>query len=208
MQTPVAPTLGSYWVGDVPTNSVEVEFIDEYNEVTEPPTAALTALLVSPARDASLLTVASDPAEPLIRTLEWTGNALNPAGVWQIIIREDGVRRSEALTFVVQDDDGWVTLGRARADWADAPTDDVYLYRILEVARIQCLAFAPAQVAGAPVPPNFVQAQLAQARAIWNFAKANPQDQIGMDGQAVRVYPLDDNIRKLLRPRRAMPVVR
>lgn len=196
----------------MPTEPVEVEFVDEYNEVVEPADFTYTATLISPSQLTTDLGVEAVLSEPLIRLLIWQGRYLTPSGVWQIVIRENGVRRSEALQFVVQEDEGWVTLGRARQDWADAPTDDVYLYRILEVARIQCLAFAPLALREdgtvPPPPPNFVQAQLAQARAIWNFAKANPQDQIGMDGQAVRVYPLDDNIRKLLRPRRAMPVVR
>jgi hypothetical protein len=47
-----------------------------------------------------------------------------------------------------------------------------------------------------------------QARAIWNATKTGPADSLGADGLTVTVFPLDWNIKALLRPKRGCPVIR
>jgi hypothetical protein len=57
---------------------------------------------------------------------------------------------------------------------------------------------------GAQVPVTYVQAQLLQARAIFQSVIANQQDSVGVEGFQVRVFPLDFTIRAMLRPKRAI----
>lgn len=98
---------------------------------------------------------------------------------------------------------GWHTVGSAQERWPDAPVDDEDLNDLLETARIQCEAYAPA-VSG-EVPVNYRQAQLMQARNLWQSIKADPGGQIGADGLAIPVFPLDWVVKNLLRPKRGVP---
>jgi hypothetical protein len=41
-----------------------------------------------------------------------------------------------------------------------------------------------------------------QARAVYNSVKAGSGDQVGPDGLTVTVYPMDWNVKNLLRPRK------
>lgn len=102
----------------------------------------------------------------------------------------------------------WHTLDSAIGEWIDAPQDwGNTLETLLDAARVQCEAFAPALVDGADVPVNYRLAQLMQARALWQSTKANPQGELGEGGFAVQVFPMDWTVRALLRPRRGVPVV-
>lgn len=108
----------------------------------------------------------------------------------------------ESVSIVIQADDGWQSLESARAVWKEAPVDDGYLYQLLEVARIQCVEFAPAFVGGAP--SNYAQAQLLQARAVWASGNVSQGDQFGGDSLSVTVFPMDWTVKNLLRPTRAV----
>jgi hypothetical protein len=57
------------------------------------------------------------------------------------------------------------------------------------------------------VPVHYRQAQLMQARAIWQSTKANTQDQLGTDGFVVTVFPMDRTVKNILRPHRGVPVL-
>jgi hypothetical protein len=133
---------------------------------------------------------------------------LETSGVYTIVITFFdllGVEvQCEPFKFVVQEINGWLSLEMARAQWADAPLDDVFLAQILDAAKLQCIAYAPALAAGALVPVNYLHAQLMQARALYQSVIANQQDNVGVDGFQVRVFPLDFTIRALLRPKRAI----
>ncbi len=207
--TPYAEDLGPYWVDDAPANGVQVEFLDDSGQITEPPAGTLTATLVGPqsAPDLTPLTVIRDPDSDTI-TIEWTGfTTFDAAGVWSIIIREQS-QRIGALRLVVQAEDGWLSLEDARQDWADAPTSDATTYRILESAKVSCINYAPKSKLIDGVPGHFVQAQLMQARAVWQATKTGDEDQLGADGLTVRVYPLDLNVKAQLRPKRGTPAIR
>lgn len=98
--------------------------------------------------------------------------------------------------------EGWHTVDSIRdgEQWPDSInlTDDA-LQDLLDTAQVQCQAYAP-QVAGT-VPVNYRQAQLLQARNLWQAVKKDNGDQIGADGFAVRVYPLDWVVQGILRPK-------
>ena len=99
--------------------------------------------------------------------------------------------------------DGWHTLESARGQWLDAPADDPTLHDLLESARIQCVAFAPA-VEGV-VPVNYRQAQLLQVRNLWQATQKNVGGDIDAGGFSVPVYPLDWVVKGILRPKRGVP---
>lgn len=126
----------------------------------------------------------------------------------------DSVLTLPPITVVVEheDGDGWHTLDSARAEWADAPEgdddEDARLYDLLQIAREQVLAFAPARQDGDPVPARYRAAQVMQARNLWNGLRKNPgEETMGADGFSVTIFPLDWNVRALIRPIRAVPVV-
>lgn len=107
---------------------------------------------------------------------------------------------------------GWVETTNLDNEWADAPVDEAVLSRYLRAAHGQCLDYLPHRrddvtgelvpVVPDPVPDTFVLAQIMQARALWNSVTAGSGDQIGADGQAVTVFPMDWTVKNLLRPRR------
>lgn len=102
----------------------------------------------------------------------------------------------------------WATLEDVREDWSDAPLDDDRLQRKLDTAHEQCLAYAPVLAADAPVPAGYVEAEIVQTRENWN-AGQREGDVIGYgDGFAIRVRPLGQDVKSMLRPRRGRPVVR
>lgn len=103
---------------------------------------------------------------------------------------------------------GWVTLSFAREKWRDAEdlTDDDLTSYLLS-AYESCLPFAPALVDGAEVPESWRLAQVMQARAQMRSLTAGRDDNMAADGLNVTVYPLDWNVRQLLRPKRGRPRV-
>ena len=69
-------------------------------------------------------------------------------------------------------------------------------------ARIQCEEFAPALADGAPVPENYVAAQVLQARALVRAGIVGDGDHNGIAGEGVVVFPMDWTVKNLLRPAR------
>ena len=89
--------------------------------------------------------------------------------------------------------------------WIDAEgMDDDQLQELLDVAQIQCEAYAPSVTA--PVPLNYRMAQLLQARALWQSVVSDPNGQLDAGGYTVQVYPMDRNVKALLRPATGIPV--
>lgn len=104
------------------------------------------------------------------------------------------------------------TIADARDLWADAETvDDATLTLILDAAWSSCVAFLPLEVVE-PDPGPFVptashkHANVLAARDLWT-AYRRDGDVIGFDTYAVRVRPLSDTVRALLRPQRGRPQV-
>lgn len=110
----------------------------------------------------------------------------------------------------------WHTPESARNAWVDAPLDDDQLDELLEVAKQAVLAYAPALPEGSyiidddgyivptgpdTVPVNYRSAQLMQARNVWNSSKASPTGDFDGAGYALTAFPLDWQVKQLLRPR-------
>lgn len=200
--------LGSLWVGDVPTSPTRADFVDEVGApVNITGYASWSAYMLSPTGETLGTLTGSEQGDHLLFTW-YTTTILEIPGVHTIVITffdALGVEvQCEPWKFIVQEIDGWLSLEMARAQWADAPLDDVFLAQILDAAKLQCIAYAPALAVGAVVPVNYLHAQLMQARALYQSVIANQQDNVGVDGFQVRVFPLDFTIRALLRPKRAI----
>ena len=96
-------------------------------------------------------------------------------------------------------------LADARERWTDAGIiPDAVLTDLLETAWTACLVYLPAAITTAPAfapeaVPSYVQANVMHARDIYQAAQRNG-DVIGFDQYAVRVRPLSDTVRSLLRP--------
>ncbi len=111
----------------------------------------------------------------------------------------------------------WHDPASLRATWADAPSSDALVQELLEVAKQQVLAFAPeltlaedGEPDAEPAPPaNYRMAQAYQARALYQASKANVNADVDVVGGEfkVRVYPMDWNIKNMLRPQRGVPSV-
>lgn len=116
--------------------------------------------------------------------------------------------RLDAVPLVVHDDDGWHSLPSARDEWRDARNlDDRRLWVLLDIARTQVTDYAPQLAEGQPPPLAYREAQLMQARNLWNASRVDPSGGEGTDTFAVTPFPLDWTIKQLLRPKRARPVV-
>ncbi|MBU4213840.1 MAG: hypothetical protein KJ792_04195 [Actinobacteria bacterium] len=99
-------------------------------------------------------------------------------------------------------------LDYLRDRWADAPLSDHVLATALLAAHEQLAVYAPALADGAPIPERYKQAEVLQVRGLWQ-AQERDGDVIGYgDGYAVRVRPLSQDVKSLLRPKRGVPVVR
>jgi hypothetical protein len=200
--------LGSLWVGDVPQSPTRADFTDEVGNVVQiSGFDSWEAYMLSPEGEVLGTLTGEDHGNHLEFTwLETT--ILETPGIYKIIITffdPLGVEiQCEPFQFVVQEIDGWLTLEQTRSQWSDAPLDDVFLRQILDTAKAQCVAYAPILALGAQVPVTYVQAQLLQARAIFQSVIANQQDSVGVEGFQVRVFPLDFTIRAMLRPKRAI----
>lgn len=102
----------------------------------------------------------------------------------------------------------WATLGQVHARWADAPMDAELLGQMLDAAHEQVSTYAPVLPEGAPVPQRYIEAEVLQVRALGQ-SQDRDGDVLGFgDGFAVRVRPLGEDVKALLRPRRGKPYVR
>lgn len=104
---------------------------------------------------------------------------------------------------------GWLTLEEARRGWPDAPSDEAHLTELLEVAHELCVEYQkpPTVDDEHPLPVRFKRAQRLQAKAMWQAERAGTGDQIGEDGRVVRVYPMDRQVKGLLRPDDGTPEI-
>lgn len=198
--------LASIWVGDIPPSPMRWDFIDENSDPVAIGEFDQWEVIVK-APDGTIL--GEQSGEPTGNHLELTFGAPSLAtvpGIYEIVFKffNGGLLTAEPFRFVVQAEDGWLDLQTARAQWADAPYDDIFLHQILDTAKFQCIAYAPAIPEGKQPPINYVQAQLMQARAIYQSVIANQNDNVGIEGFAVRVFPLDFTIRAMLRPKKAI----
>lgn len=206
---------GPYWVGDVPTTDLVVVPSRGGEDMDLTAFDDVEVVLYNP--DGALVPTAGFLAQLTTEgavLIEWPGDTvLDEPGIYTLVLvllTDDGGReRADSLTFVAQADDGWHTLESTRGTperpvWADAPEVDTTLYALLESAKTQCIEYAPA-FTGRP-PAHYRQAQLIQARNLWQSTKADDGGQLGADGFAVPVYSMDWVVKGLLRPKRGTPI--
>jgi hypothetical protein len=196
---------GPYWVGDVPATDLVVVPSRGGEAVDLAPFDDVDVTLYDPdgvpVPTAGFLAQLSTTGSVII---EWPGDSvLDAPGIYTLVLvlltAAGGRERADSLTFVVQADDGWHTLESIRHEWSDAPDDDSTLYALLSSSKTQCVEYAPA-IVGRP-PTNYRQAQLIQARNLWQSVKSD-QGQLSADGFAIPVYSLDWIVKGLLRPKR------
>ena len=86
--------------------------------------------------------------------------------------------------------------------WADAADLEPDTRNLLfQVAHAVCAAYAPPLAEGAPVPPNYLVAEIMQARHTCSQLRGGNQNSFGPDGFEIQVYPLVFAARDLLRPK-------
>ena len=106
--------------------------------------------------------------------------------------------------------DGWIESpsdGRLFVLWpgaADYNEGDVLEFP-LYCAMVQCRAFAPALAEGVKAPENWVAAQVLQTRALVRAGVVGDGDRAGLTGEGVAVFPMDWQVKNLLRPRKGKP---
>lgn len=105
--------------------------------------------------------------------------------------------------FVVEDPaSAWHSTASIRAGWADAPEDDVILFSFLTVARREIEEFAPAGVN----PVILRAAQRSQVRTHWNASRVDTGGRaLDGDGFELTPFPLDWEVKQMLRPRSPRP---
>lgn len=113
---------------------------------------------------------------------------------------------------------GWLhagLIGTVQRYWPGAADiDSAELDALLASAAIQCDAYAPkitytvtnedgtTETFEGYATDNYLHGQVLQARALYRSTMAGSGDQIGLDGQAVTVFPMDWTVKNLLRPKR------
>lgn len=201
----------SYFVGDTPSGTLVLTADEGLPEDLAPFTTATVKLwdfqgdLVD---DGPTAAIDGDTVE-----VSWPDTSpFETAGLYslQVILSGANVRETmPALPVVVEyENSGWHTLESARRDWADAPIEDSQLFTLLYNARIQCEEFAPVLAEDERVPLTYRQAQLLQARNLWNASKVDAgSGGFGDDSFVIRPFPMDWVVKNILRPQRAIPFV-
>lgn len=123
---------------------------------------------------------------------------------------EPGTDSSWARVVVSEGASPVASLAQARLLWPDADTiPDDTLTLLLASAWEACAAFVPAHQQDpwpTPVPFRWTEANVLHARDHWT-AYRQEGGVIGFDSYAVRVRPLSDTVKALLRPTRGVPLV-
>jgi len=194
----------TYWVGSNPSALVlEVDSDIDLSAVTTVGVELSDPAGVTvPGGTATLEGVAVPPTI----TVTLPVNPFTVAGVYSLVLTLTApafVEVVEPVALVVQTADGWLTLDGARQMWPQAPDDDVTLAMLLDSAKAACVAFAPALDPAIPIPASYRQAQFQQARSTWLAMSSTTDSRIGDEGFAITVFPLDWQVKQLLRPRGA-----
>lgn len=204
-----------FYVGDVPNDVLVVS--PELNgaplDTHEHDVAEI--LLIDPSGN-EITTLTGDISGHLVEVTFPATSVFTEVGVYLLIViidhsgHEGGIAQADPVEIVADDSESeWATLANARSTWIDSrAVDDAVLYELLQVARSQVIEYAPVLGETDPVPLAYRQAQILQARNIYNatIVDAGTGD-IGTDTFTIRPFPLDWQVKQLLRPRRGVPVV-
>lgn len=201
--------MTAYFVGDTPAGAIGVVPSRNGEEVDVHGYTNPRAVLIPPGGAPVDLAASIDDDE--VR-LEWPATSpFEVSGIYAVRLLLDTENGRETFSvgrIVVEEWSIWHNLATAREDWRDAPDSDVKLYTLLYLARDAVEAYAPKLADGATVPLPWVQAQLLQARNHWNAARVDPANAgLGDDQFTLTPFPLDWNVRQIIRPKTAVPVI-
>jgi len=204
----------AYYTGDIPAHPLVIEPPFDLDEG-----CTATARILNPTgAEVATPAAACDAQQRQITVTITSPSPWDEPGIYRLILvvmfPAGAQQRVPAVPLVIQGDTEigtWNTLDSARGwdGWPDAlHIDDHSLYRLLDVARGEVIAYAPALPEDAPIPENYRMAQLMQARNRWNAARVDPS---GGDADntsfALTPFPLDWDIKQVLRPKSARPVI-
>lgn len=204
----------AYYPGDIPSEDLVIEPARNGLAIDLTPFSAVEVALYDPTGAIVSSSGFTGTIDEDSIVIEWPTEAvLTDPGVYELRITllddpETVRERLAPLYIVVQDEtDGWHTHDSARAQWADAPADDRALYELLHVARHAVVEYAPALADGEAIPLNYVNAQLMQARNILNAARVDSGGELGDGTFTSKPFPLDWEVKQILRPKRGIPWV-
>lgn len=205
-----------FYVGDVPNDVIVVspELNGEPIDIHTHDAAEI--VLVAP-DGTEISTLTGEISGHLVEVTFPSTTVFDDEGVYMLIVLIDhtdhdgfGATQADPVEIVVDDSSNeWATLANTRSTWIDSRSiDDSIVYELLQVSRSQVIEYAPVLGETDPVPLAYRQAQILQARNIYNatIVDAGTGD-IGTDTFTIRPFPLDWQIKQLLRPRRGVPVV-
>lgn len=204
----------AYYVGDIPADDIVIEPArnGEVLDLT-PFTAASTTAVLKNFEGETIAATFSKAFTDGDVVLGWPATSvLAEAGLHSITVTLNGTGVKERLPLVyivVQDDDGWQTVDSARDDWPGAAQiDERRLWQLLELAKQQVLEYAPELEADAAIPLNYREGQLMQARNLYNAALIDSgSGELGGGEFTIRPFPLDWQVKQVLRPKSAVPKV-
>lgn len=172
------------------------------------------ASLIAPA--GTVTAVNATLAPPVVTVDVGPASPFTEAGLWRIrVVVSSATARAtfpDARLVIDDPDSEWHTLATARDEWpgAKASISDVKLHRLLELAKRDCLTWGPELVdalgATLPVPVEWQEAQLKQARNILNAAQAST-GQVDPDMSSYEPRPMDWWVKQIIRPDSGRPVV-
>lgn len=193
-----------YFVGDVPADNLVI-VPSRDGEPIDLDTVAFATVYV----DGTPLNTSIEP-DGIVG--DWLPTSLfTEEGIYTVVVTlqyDDGGRETfEVPPIAVEDaSTGWHTTVTARHNWPNSISDE-FLYELLAMSRTQVEEYAPALPEDTKPPLRYRQAQLMQARNTLNAAKTDPSTSADGELFILRPFPLDKNIRQLLRPKVAVPVV-
>jgi len=209
--------MSYYYVGDIPHEPLVV--LPELNGVPQELHGNDTADVLCLAPDGTeITTLTAEVQGSHIDVIFPETSIFDTAGIYTIIVTIDHTEHHETVATtevdavrIVADDstEQWATLAITRASWVDSrAVDDDVLYDLLQIAKHQVIEYAPALAEGADVPSYYRMAQILQARNTYNSSIVDASSgDIGADTFVIRPFPLDWQVKQLLRPRRGNPVV-
>lgn len=193
--------FGPYWTGDTPATPLELD-IQTDEDLTAYTSATLT--LYSPDR---VHATAIGPVPITDGYIQFTlpADPFPTPGIYTVTpkLTGQGTVTLDPQEIAVQEDDGWHNISSVRSSWATAQKmDAAQLYRIIQTAKAECIAFAPAFTGRPPVA--WLQAHLLQIRDVYGAVKSS-QGNFGDDPVAIPVYPMSWITKAILRPQRGIP---
>jgi len=207
-----------FYVGDIPHGDVTVTPALNGEEIELHGQDVIEVILIDPTGEEITTLTGDVQGQDIDVSFPVDVSVFNEVGVYDLICIVDhtshdelvGVTQADPIRIVVDDTSAeWATLARTRSQWIDARAiqDDV-VFDLLMLAQHQVLEYAPVLEEGASVPLTYKSAQIMQAKNIYNGSLVDSgSGDIGEGSFAIRPFPLDWQIKQMLRPRRGTPVI-